>query len=44
MTIYQITGGAFFILAGLAALGMGIPSLIIGIVGIIAGIALLAGK
>jgi hypothetical protein len=40
---YKIFGAAFFILSGASALGVGIPMVLIGISGIVAGIALLAG-
>jgi hypothetical protein len=44
MSIYQIAGGAFFILSSLVFFGMSIPALVMGIVALVAGIALLAGK
>lgn len=42
--VYRVAGGIFLLLLGLDFLGVGgVPSTITGIVGVIAGIALLAG-
>lgn len=43
--IYRISGGVFFVLAGLAYLGVAlVPTTVLGVLGIVAGIALLAGQ
>lgn len=43
--VYRITGGIFFLLAGLVYLGVSlVPGTIVGIIAIVAGIALLAGQ
>jgi hypothetical protein len=42
--VYRICGGLFFLVYGLVSLGMAIPAIIVGILAIIAGVALLAGK
>lgn len=44
MSIWQIMGGAFFILYAVSVFWTGIPAFIMGIVALIAGVALLAGK
>jgi len=42
--VYKITGGIFLILLGISLLGIaGVPDVITGVFGLIAGIALLAG-
>lgn len=42
--VYKIAGGFFFILTGAVALGVaGVPSALIGVLALIAGVALLAG-
>ncbi len=42
--IYRIAGGIFFILAGLVYLGVAaIPPAIVGVLALVAGIALIAG-
>lgn len=43
--IYRIAGGIFFILLGLSYLGItAIPFVVIGIIALVAGIALIAGQ
>ncbi len=42
--VYRITGGIWFLLTGLAALGIfTTPAVVLGILALVAGIALLAG-
>jgi len=42
--VYRIFGGIAFILIGLAALGLVLPEVVLGIVALVAGGALLAGQ
>lgn len=42
--VYRITGGIFFVLLAAEMLGLvGVPKVVTGVFGLIAGIALLAG-
>jgi hypothetical protein len=42
--VYRITGGIFLLLTGLIAIGItAIPAVLVGVLALIAGIALLAG-
>ena len=42
--VYRIAGGIFLILAGLAFIGVPLFGYLAGVAGIVAGVALLAGK
>jgi len=45
MSIYQIAGGAFFILFALTLFGVSqIPNVLVGVAALVAGIALLLSK